>query len=321
MDEFDLIARYFAEFPTDHTVVEGIGDDAAVLRPPPEQFLVMTTDTLIAGVHFPPDEQPASVAHKVLHANLSDIAAMAATPLWTTLALSMPEVDTDWLDAFTVELKNQCRHHKVSLIGGDTTQGKLVLTLTLIGSINADSVSLRRGARPGDDLYFSGDAGSAAVGHHLWQGGDLELSDSERAQCEQRYHRPTARLALGQALGGIASAMLDCSDGLLADLSHLTQASAVKAVVNLEQIPSIGFVRQCQLADRLGWITWGDDYELIFTAPREQRESVEQIARECTTQVTRIGTITDGEGIDLLDSTGQSVEHKQGGYRHFQQAN
>ena len=317
MNEFELIRTYFADFPVDASVVEGIGDDAAVLQPPQDQLLVQTTDTLIAGVHFPVDASAADIAHKALMVNLSDIAAMAATPLSVTLSITLPEVDEPWLHAFAERLQSLCKDLGLNLIGGDTTRGPLAISITVTGAVEPEKYVLREGAQVADEIYVSNTIGDAALGLALWQGNDKTGVDG--AIATERFHRPQARLDIGQALGGIATSMLDCSDGLFDDLQHILTRSGVGAEINVNDIPvSAAVSAYCEsMENLLAFLNGGDDYELVFTAATAQRDEIAARTKNLSCSVQRIGKIVAGNDLLLRDKNGKTLDLETRGYKHF----
>lgn len=334
MDEFQLIARYFAPLAAAETGALGLGDDAAVLRLPPGRDLVVTTDMLIEGVHFRADDPPDSVGVKVLAVNLSDLAAMGAEPRSYLLALALPgrwleHTRAGWLRAFTGGLAEMQAAYAVTLAGGDTvaTAGPLCVSITAIGLARPDGVLHRSGARPDDDVWVSGTIGDGALGL-LVLGGTLKLGQpSLDAALVERYRRPSPRLALGGALAGHASACADISDGLVADLGHICERSSVDAVVEVDLLPlsppartAIG--RAPELWGRV--LGGGDDYELVFTASAAHAGAIQQAAARTGTPVTRIGRISALEHkaaipqVVVRGADGQPVKAGEAGWRHFQ---
>ena len=316
--EFDLIARIRSRAKQRADVVIGIGDDAAVLRPAAGRELFVTTDVLNEGVHFLASDAPADIGWKALAVNLSDLAAMGAAPAWCTLSLALPDVDDAWCDAMLDGFFELADAHGVALVGGDTTRGPLALGVTAMGQA-APGRSLRRdAARPGDEVWVSGTLGDAAAALALGQGGggvDTFL--------RSRLQRPTPRLALGAALGGLARACIDLSDGLVSDLGHICAASGVAAEVRLEALPASPALRASgEDATRWSWqAARGDDYELCFTAPLTARDAIVGAAAEAGVPVTRVGTIMQaregGPKVRLLDPSGQAWQPSRTGYQHF----
>lgn len=316
--EFDLIARIRSRAKQRADVVIGIGDDAAVLRPAAGRELVVTTDVLNEGVHFLASDAPADIGWKALAVNLSDLAAMGAAPAWCTLSLALPDVDDAWCDAMLDGFFELADAHGVALVGGDTTRGPLALGVTAMGQA-APGRSLRRdAARPGDEVWVSGTLGDAAAALALGQGGG-----GVDAFLRSRLQRPTPRLALGAALGGLAHACIDLSDGLVSDLGHICAASGVAAEVRLEALPASPALRASgEDATRWSWqAAGGDDYELCFTAPAAAREAILAAAAGADVPVTWIGTIVAPTGgaskVRLIDPSGRPWQPSRTGYQHF----
>jgi thiamine-monophosphate kinase len=266
--------------------------------------LSVTTDTLVEGRHFLPNAEPRALGHKALAVNLSDLAASGARPRWFLLALSLPAADEKWLAPFSEGLFALAAAHGAELVGGDTTRGpQVTITITAIGEVPAGMALTRAGAKPGDDVWVSGALGGAA----------LALVHPELAQAARRLHEPQPRVALGQRLRGLASACIDVSDGFAADLGHILERSGVGALVKFDSIPrdpSLGNVGDEDLVRRCV-LSGGDDYELLFTAPRQHRSAVEALR-----DVSRVGEIVSGKGLRILDAQGNEVVH-QGGFDHF----
>ena len=308
--EFDLIARIRSRADASRAdVVLGIGDDAALLAPPPGQHLVVATDTLNAGVHFPAGTAPAAIGWKALAVNLSDLAAMGATPAWCTLSLSLPAGDDGFVDGFLDGFLALASAHGVALVGGDTTRGPLSACVTAHGFVAPGCALRRAGADVGDDVWVSGTLGDAAAALAQWQAG--EATDPA---LRVRLERPMPRVALGLALRGIASACIDVSDGLLADLGHLCLASGVGAEVEVEALPaSTALVAAFDAQARRGLqATGGDDYELCFSAPHARREAIAAMPG-----TTRIGRIVAGDGVRAMTSAGVPWQPVHAGYQHF----
>ncbi len=328
MSEFDIIRRNFAGRGLDRgDVVIGIGDDGAVVHAPPNCDLVTVVDTLVAGVHFPHDTHPENVGHKALAVNLSDIAAMGAVPAWATLALTLPHADEVWLGAFAsgfFDLAEQCG---VQLIGGDTTHGPLTVTVQLQGWVRAGMAVRRSGARPGDVIYLTGSVGDAGLALRAWQQQqDIPAADGE--YLFSRLHRPIPRCKEGQALSGEATAMVDISDGLAADLGHILEVSGVGATLNLYDIPlSPSFVAvtasgkyYLNEAERLRLaLSAGDDYELCFTAPAAQGRRLEELFSNFSCGCHAIGIIEAAPGLRLRQADGTLLPLERSGYEHFSQ--
>ncbi|HET9699596.1 MAG TPA: thiamine-phosphate kinase [Burkholderiales bacterium] len=316
LGEFDIIRRFFTR-PARHAVL-GVGDDAALLRPAPGQDLVAATDMVVAGRHFFPDADPASLGHKVLAVNLSDMAAMGAIPRWATLALALPEADERWLEGFAAGFFALADRHGVDLVGGDTTRGPLNLCVQILGEVPTGQALRRAGARPGDDIWVSGRLGDAALGLAHRQG-RLVLAPHQAGPCLRALDWPQPRVELGVRLRGLAHACIDVSDGLLADLGHVLERSRVGATLRLEALPrseTLGLhlpepaALECLLAG-------GDDYELLFTAAPANRAAVDLAAVEAGVPVTRIGEIRAGLGLEVLDADGAGVPVARRGFDHF----
>ncbi len=314
--EFDLIARIRARVAGRDDVILGIGDDAALLSVPPGRALVVAMDTLNSGVHFPADTAPADIGWKALAVNLSDLAAMAATPAWCTLSLSLPQPDAAWVDGFLDGFLELAAQHGVALVGGDTTRGPLSVCVTAHGFVEPRGALLRSQARVGDDVWATGTLGDAAAALRQWQAGE-SMTPALRA----RLDRPTPRVAAGQALAGIAHACIDVSDGLLADLGHVCRASRTGVELEVEALPSSAALRAAfdVAARRELQATGGDDYELCFTAPKTARLAVDDAMRACDVPATRIGRITAETGnIVLHDAAGAPWSPLRAGYVHFE---
>jgi len=314
--EFDLIARYFTR-PARQARL-GVGDDAALVGLPAGHELAISTDMLVSGRHFFPDADPRWLGHKALAVNLSDLAAMGATPRWATLALALPEADAAWLQGFSEGFFALADQYAVELIGGDTTRGPLNLCITILGEVAAGQALRRDGARVGDDVWVSGELGSAALAlRHLM--GECVLADEEAAALLPRLHAPHPRVKLGLALRGLAHAAIDVSDGLLADLGHVLERSGVAAEIHLADVPCATPVR-VRLTNAMGLrclLAGGDDYELLFTASPAQRDAVGAAGQASGVAVTRIGQLQAGMGVRLLGPDGETVDVGLSGYDHF----
>lgn len=319
--EFDLIARIRARCPEREDVSLGIGDDAALLQPPMGELLAVTADTLNAGVHFPPATDPEAIGHKALAVNLSDLTAMGARPLWCTLSLCLPDPDEDWLDRFLDGFLALAQAHGIALVGGDTTQGPLSISVTAIGSVRDGQALRRDGARAGDDVWLTGTVGDAAAGLLLARNPDTLGQADDVAFLRGRLDRPTPRVAAGIALRGLASAAIDVSDGVLSDLGHVLEASGLGAEVSLGSVPTSPALAACVPAPgrHVLQLTGGDDYELCFTAAPEQRDQVAATFEALDLAVVRIGRCTEAGGLRVVDADGQPWQAPGTGYRHFQE--
>ena len=329
MGEFDLIARYFTR-PAARAAL-GVGDDCALLQPAPGTQLAISSDMLVEGRHFFADVDPAALGHKALAVNLSDLAACGATPLAFTLALALPRADEAWLAPFSRGLLALADAHGCELVGGDTTQGPLNICITVFGEVpvvNGKSQALlRSGARASDDVYVSGTLGDARMALEALRG-TLSLPAELLALARQRLERPTPRVALGQALRGVASAAIDVSDGLLGDLRHILSASGAGATLDTSIAMHLIANNDHEFwtkelfhpEKQLEWVlAGGDDYELAFTAPVSAREAVQAAARKSETPVTRIGRIDAEPGLRLTDAQGQLLAGRFSSFDHFAQ--
>jgi len=318
--EFSLIENYFNQQATSRDDVRlGIGDDAAVLQLGANEQLVVTTDTLVEGIHFPESTSPFDIAYKLMAVNLSDLAAMGAQPRWASLALTLPEADKHWLEQFSAGLFELAQQHRVQLIGGDTTRGPLTLSLTLHGVVQSEAFLKRSGAQVGDAIMVSGYLGDAGLAlQHVLKG------DAAAPELLRRLNRPSPRINLGQSLIGLASAAIDISDGLLADLGHILTASssmqALGADIQLENLPMSDAVKAVTATG--DWslpLSAGDDYELCFTIA----ESAIDGLTENGLTVTRIGSVTDTQTIRCFTATGEKlvIDADSSGYEHFSESN
>lgn len=308
--EFDLIARIRARVRDRGDVVVGIGDDAAVLQPPTGQQLAVTTDTLNVGVHFFAETRAQDLGWKALAVNLSDLAAMGAEPAWCTLSLSLPESDPAWLDGFLEGFLDLAGEHRIALVGGDTTRGPLSIAVTAIGVVDAGRALRRAGACVDDDVWVSGTLGDAAAALAQWP--------TPRDALRRRLERPHPRVALGRHLLGLAHAAADVSDGLLADLGHICQASGVGAEIWLPSLPASDALLALDVDERVSWqASGGDDYELCFTAAPSQREAIVRLGADLDLPLTRVGCIVAGNEVVALDALGRPWRGARKGYEHF----
>ena len=311
--EFSLIEKYFAALGSSRAdVLLGVGDDAAQLMIPNNMSLVAAIDTMVAGVHFPEATAPREIGYKLLAVNLSDMAAMGAEPSWFTLALTLPDCDEHWLAEFSAGMAELAEQHSVQLIGGDTTQGPLVLSLQAHGFVPVEQCLKRSGAKVGDGIYVTGTLGDAALGLKVALEG-AEYTDSEYLL--SRLNRPTPRVVIGMALRGVANSAIDISDGLLVDLAHICQRSGVGAKLLMERIPlSEAYRSNSQTPDIA--LSGGDDYELCFTAATSQHAAVMAIAEQYHCKIHRIGEVVEQSGIHcFLD--GHLYQPTGHGYQHF----
>jgi thiamine-monophosphate kinase len=318
--EFSLIDRYFAAHGLRRPdVALGIGDDCALLIPPVDQQLVVTMDTLVADVHFFAAADPEGVGHKALAVNLSDLAAMGATPAWATLALTLPRADEAWLERFCRGLFALADRYDLQLVGGDTTRGPTtVITVQAHGFVPPGLALRRDGARPGDGVYVTGTPGDAGLALTVAQGKAAVVPEG-RAYFQQRLEWPEPRLAEGLALRGIASAAIDISDGLAQDLGHILERSRVGARLEVDRLPlspalRASLDRDAAIATAL---TGGDDYELCFTVPPERAAGLASVAAGWACRCTRIGVVTAGPGLQRVRADGSVFHLDRRGYDHF----
>ncbi len=319
MDEFALIELLRPPPGAARADVRlGMGDDGAVLVPPPACELVAATDLLVAGRHFPEGTDPEALGHKALAVNLSDLAAMGAEPAWALLQLSLPEADGDFVAAFARGFHRLAGEHRVALVGGDTVRGPLAVGVTVLGWVAAGGALTRAGARPGHRIYVTGSLGDAALGLACRQGG-CDLPGPLRDQVVERLERPRPRLAAGRALAPQASAGIDISDGLPADLGHLLAASGCGARLQAAELPwsEAGRAFLAAGGDRRLLLEGGDDYELCLTVAPERERALCQIARELAVPLTCIGTVEAEPGIRLAEADGGLQDLPAAGYRHF----
>lgn len=312
--EFSLIETVFKKPPTRRDVLLSIGDDCALVGPREGYHLAISVDTLVSGTHFLPEVSPKCLGHKALAVNLSDLAACGAEPAWCTLAITLPSGDPEWLVGFMQGFSALAQQHTVDLIGGDTTRGPLSVTIQLMGHVPVGEALLRSGAKVGDLIYVSGLIGEAGLGLLSRR----KLLSFEVPQAIEALERPLPRVELGVLLRGIASACIDISDGLLADLSHILDQSNVGASLALEKIPSSSAMRHHvrMTGDSLFPLTAGDDYELCFTVPKDRAKWVEDTFRRLGLEGALIGEIEATPGLRLY-SNGNQLQTDRLGYEHF----
>jgi thiamine-monophosphate kinase len=318
MPEFDLIQRLQERICAPAAAhrgqcIVGIGDDAAVLAPPANRQLVVCTDSMVEGVHFPPGTPAQSVGHKALAVNLSDLAAMGAEPAWFFLALTLPAADTEWLECFAAGMAQLATASGIYLAGGDLTSGPLNICVTAVGLVEAGRALQRSGAVPGDRVVVSGRPGAAAHALDTMRRGG-EPDEQDRAALDY----PVPRLELGRALQGVASSCIDLSDGLLADLGHVLDASRVGAELALDSLPCPASM--AALPEHERWplqLSGGDDYELCFTVPAASSKRLHALAQRCNCELTVIGAITAERGLKLRGPGGGVYRPARPGYEHF----
>ncbi|MHB1529986.1 MAG: thiamine-phosphate kinase [Acidiferrobacteraceae bacterium] len=316
--EFDLIRRYFrGAGPVRDDVVTGIGDDCAILAPPLGMELAVSTDTLVEGVHFPEGTHPSDLGYKALAVNLSDLAAAGADPAWFLLNLTLPKMDAEWLSGFSEGLFQLARDCRIALVGGDTTRGPLSVTITVHGFVPQGGAIRRRGARPGDIVYVTGFLGQAMLGLKCWRR-EIDLPEEFLPEAMGRFLRPAPRIDEARALRGLASAGIDLSDGLAADLGHLLEESEVGARIWLERLPVSPAYDS--VFGSMGWdpaLAGGDDYELCFTLPPERRRAFHGRFVSFNCGFTEIGEIEAEPGLRLVGAGGSPYALARPGYDHF----
>ena len=318
MKEFDLIKKYFTDQAVNRKDVQlGIGDDCAVICPPERQKIAVTTDTLVAGVHFPLQTSAKAIGHKAIAVNLSDLAAMGAEPSWISLAITLPEVDENWISDFCNAVFELCEYYNVQLIGGDTTRGPLSITVTAQGLLPLDKQLTRSTGSPGDWLYVTGNIGDAALAlkHVL---GEFTIEAQHLKKLQKKLDFPKPQVLAGQAIRDYASAAIDLSDGLVADLRHICQASKVGANIVLEDLPlsfelidSVGVEQAIELA-----LSGGDDYELLFTVSEDNKVGVETALSNCGVTATCIGQL-NGNNVITTTVNNKPVVLRNEGFEHF----
>jgi thiamine-monophosphate kinase len=321
LGEFERIRRFFAPLAGPGGLE--LADDAALIDCAPGKRLVVTADAIVAGVHYLPDDPPDLVARKLLRVNLSDLAAMGARPLHYLLTTALPaELGTEWLTRFAEGLAEDQHRYGIALLGGDSvaTRGPAVLSLTAIGEVAAGQEVRRSGAQPGDLVWISGSIGDAFLGLGVLRGIYRDLSQQHREYLIGRFHLPEPRTELGPRLCGTAHAMIDVSDGLLADLGHICETSGTAAVLEMARLPVSAAARAVvesspDILPRLA--AAGDDYELLFAAPAGATEAILALSSFLQIPVTEIGSIEAGAGVQLVDDGGRTIPVEAAGYRHF----
>lgn len=315
MSEFSLIDLLHQHIRIQRDdVVLGSGDDCAIVEVPSGFQLAISTDTLIAGRHFPLDTPAHAIGYKSLAVNLSDLAAMGATPAWVSLALSLPDQDKQWLSEFARGFAGLAEQYNVQLIGGDTTQGELSITVNVMGLLPAGQGLKRSGALAGDDIYISNTQGLGAAG--------FELANAQ-VHSRPNLDYPHPRVELGQMLLNVATSCIDISDGLLADLGHILKASDVGAAIQLDDLPIFNKLKSLPYADRLKLaLCAGDEYELCFTAKPAQADEIINLAEQLNIRLVKVGTITEESGLNLYKPNGERYDLSllgELGYNHFSQ--
>ena len=321
MTEFSIINRYCKNIGRAHPETQiGVGDDAAVVQIPAGMQLAVSVDTMVAGVHFFADTNPAKIANKLLAVNLSDMAAMGAQPKWATLALTMPSIEEHWLTKFSHSLDKSAKQYGVELIGGDTSQGPLVLSLQILGLVQNGEALTRAAAQPGDDLYVSGCLGDAALAL-AGVTGEVSLVKEVQTQLQQFLDTPVPQIALGQKIRGLANACIDLSDGLVADLGHICKQSKVAMHIDVDQIPlSTHYENYLSANGTLHYaLSAGDDYQLAFTATQNFREKFSAIAESLNIRLTRIGNVKESDIHEVVLHKGAQrfTLEQNSGFQHF----
>lgn len=315
--EFDIIKQYFSRnSPENKSVLLGVGDDAAITSIPPGMEQVIAIDTLVENVHFSKETPAKNIAWKALAVNLSDLAAMGAVPAWFTLALTLPKISDTWLTEFSEGLYELANQVGIQLIGGDTTRGPLTLSIQVAGFVPQGKALLRSTARAGDHIFVTGYIGDGCAGLLVQHG---TVSDQDDEYLVGRLQKPVPRITFGQSLIGVANACIDISDGLLADVSHIIEASKVGARIYLDKMPvsEPGKNKLTSMGlSRLQLATCGDDYELCFTVPENKLSMLECTCAEMDLKVTEIGVIEEQAGLRCFDGD-TLLDATQTGYQHF----
>ena len=314
--EFELIRKYFTR-PTSRTIL-GVGDDAALIKVAAGKELAVSTDMLLAGRHFFHEDDPFRLGGKALAVNLSDMAAMGATPRWATLSIALPQVDAKWLKAFSAGLFSMSDKYGVDLIGGDTTRGPLAISIQIMGEVEKGKALRRAGADPDDEIWVSGNLGDAALAlSHLQH--RITLTPYDVAACLPALHSPEPRVELGEHLLGLATSAIDISDGLLADMGHILEASGVGADIEYSKLP-VSETLAKYLEDEVArdcLLSGGDDYELCFTAPADLHDKLRRLSKRQKINLTCIGRIVNRKGLRVRDDGGRVMSFKNKGFDHF----
>lgn len=315
-NEFDTIGRYFTR-PTPQSEL-GVGDDAALIKVGKGMELAVSADMLVARTHFFEDVDPYKLGWKTLAVNVSDMAAMGAQPRWATLSIALPKIDEIWLAGFSKGFFACAETFGVDLIGGDTTRGPLTLNVTIMGEVPTGAALKRSGAKVGDDIWVSGTLGDAAFALAILQQ-RLHATDDDLSLTRKALEQPEPRVSLGLKLRGIAHSAIDISDGLLADLGHILKASSVGADIHFDSIPRSSTVSHHLHEKPLQAmiLAGGDDYELCFTTPSDQRAEIEKLALKLGVPLTKVGQISAETGLRVWGSNGQELDIKETGFDHF----
>lgn len=322
MNEFEIIKNYFAPLSIKEAGAFSLSDDAALLQIPEGSQLVVTKDAIIKGIHFIGNETPATIAAKLLRVNLSDLAAMGAKPYAYFLALMLPaEIDDAWLKDFAGGLASEQEIFNITLMGGDTTHttGPLTMALTAIGFVAQGHALRRSGANIGDNIYVTGTIGDAALGLQV-AGSGFRAENEVDEYLVNRYRFPLPRLEIGRQLHGIATSCMDISDGLMQDMGHIAECSGIGALIHWERVPLSEAAREKLLivpGQQETILAGGDDYELLFTAPPQAHEALQELACKTSVNITNIGSVKEGRGIKIIDKNGNDIYLSRNGYNHF----
>ena len=310
--EFEIIERYFKKKMKQTAL--GVGDDAAMIHVRNNYQLAISSDMLIENIHFLKNTNPSHLGWKSLAVNLSDIAAMGATPKWATLSISLPKINHAWLKKFSKGFFKCADKFGIDLIGGDTTRGPLSISITIMGESKKNEALLRSGAKINDDIWVTGQLGLASMGLANLQG-QLKLPPRIKMKCIRALEIPTPKTFLGSYLSRYANSCIDISDGLIQDLRHILKASKVGASLLLNDIPCEKFIHTSKQYQFV--LNGGDDYELLFTAPKKNRTFIKKIAKKTNTPVTMIGNITKKKALNILSEQGKSIKFNPKGFDHF----
>ena len=319
--EFGLIEKYFSYDKKRDDVTLGVGDDCALLNPPQGKQLAVTVDTLVSSVHFPENTSPKDIAYKSLAVSLSDLAAMGAEPAWATLALTLPNSNEKWLEAFSNSFKQTLRDYGVQLVGGDTTQGPLSITVQLTGFVDAKKSMRRDAAKVGDRIYVTGNLGDAALGLKLLDVPDLP-DPTIRTSCIKKLNRPVPRVEFARKVVEYCVCAIDISDGLIADLGHILKASDCGAMVYFEKLPTSKefragpvYLNDLDYTEML--LAGGDDYELCLVTSAKNEEALFSLAESMGVLLTEIGVIDTSGELSVINANGEIIELNNSGYEHF----
>lgn len=318
LGEFDLIRQYFSDIgPRSAEVQLSVGDDCALLSVPAGRRLAISIDTLIAGRHFPEEANAKEIATRALAVAISDLAAMGATPLAFTLAIALPQANSEWLSLFSAGLAEAADFYGIPLVGGDTTKGPLTITVQVHGSVAGNGLQ-RSAAQAGDSIFVTGFLGDAAAALAVIRQ-EIKSDTEQTGYLLDRFYRPEARVVLGQQLLGIANAAIDISDGLVADLGHIARASALAADIQVDTLP-LSPVLKAVVSEpqaRQFALTGGDDYELCLTVSQNNKQQLLACCRAAGVKITEIGTITPGAGVSCINGDGKPLKLSRSGYQHF----